>query len=216
MFKLRQTWPSFFKNLTLYNVDTRIHDIDEGWPILARVPDLVPSNCANEERKISIVFLPSGNDDSSTFRTRTVSLPPVSIAPPKTTDLTTHTDVYKAIPENRMEQIRQETAFVLDLGVDGQQQSKIRKLSEKKKKSNKKRRPSGRLRRRIQTLAQAIQQNRSVSSSEESADEKAVKDGDGGDNDDDDDDDEPIIIKKYGVIVNQPLSNQKENEEQNP
>ncbi len=42
MFKLRQTWPPFFTNLSLYNLDTRTHDIDPAWPITARVPDPPP------------------------------------------------------------------------------------------------------------------------------------------------------------------------------
>jgi len=42
MFKLRQTWPPFFTNLCLYNLDTRTHDIDPAWPITARVPDPPP------------------------------------------------------------------------------------------------------------------------------------------------------------------------------
>jgi len=42
MFKLRQTWPPFFTNLCLYNLDTRTHDIDPAWPITARVPDPSP------------------------------------------------------------------------------------------------------------------------------------------------------------------------------
>ncbi len=42
MFKLRQTWSPFFTNLSLYNLDTRTHDIDPAWPITARVPDLTP------------------------------------------------------------------------------------------------------------------------------------------------------------------------------
>ncbi|CAF4928476.1 unnamed protein product, partial [Rotaria sp. Silwood1] len=42
MFKLRQTWPPFFTNLSLYNLDTRTHDIDPAWPITARVPDPSP------------------------------------------------------------------------------------------------------------------------------------------------------------------------------
>lgn len=42
MFKLRQTWGPFFTNLSLYNLDTRTHDIDPAWPITARVPDPPP------------------------------------------------------------------------------------------------------------------------------------------------------------------------------
>lgn len=42
MFKLRQTWAPFFTNLSLYNLDTRTHDIDPAWPITARVPDPPP------------------------------------------------------------------------------------------------------------------------------------------------------------------------------
>lgn len=42
MFKLRQTWPPFFTNLSLYNLDTKTHDIDPAWPITARVPDPPP------------------------------------------------------------------------------------------------------------------------------------------------------------------------------
>ncbi|CAF3842122.1 unnamed protein product, partial [Adineta steineri] len=42
MFKLRQTWLSFFSNLSLYNLDARTHDIDPAWPITAKVPDPPP------------------------------------------------------------------------------------------------------------------------------------------------------------------------------
>ncbi len=39
MFKLRQTWPPYFSNPVLHNLDTRTHYIDPAWPITARVPD---------------------------------------------------------------------------------------------------------------------------------------------------------------------------------
>ena len=42
MFKLRQTWPPYFTNPTLYNLDTRTHHIDPAWPITARPPDSCP------------------------------------------------------------------------------------------------------------------------------------------------------------------------------
>lgn len=43
MFKLRQTWPPYFSNAVLHNLDTRTHYIDPAWPITARVPDATPS-----------------------------------------------------------------------------------------------------------------------------------------------------------------------------
>ena len=52
MFKLRQTWPPFFTNLCLYNVDTRSHDIDPAWPITARVPDPPPYSTFLQRVKI--------------------------------------------------------------------------------------------------------------------------------------------------------------------
>jgi hypothetical protein len=131
--------------------------------------------------------------ESTVFRTRTVNQPPVSISPPKISELSTRGDTYHMIPIERMEQIRQETAHVLDLGVDGEQQSKIKKLMGKKKKSNKKRRPSTRLRRRAAALAQAITNNDQDNSEEDdNTDEEGIED----DVDDDNDDDEPFIIKQ--------------------
>ena len=91
------------------------------------------------------------------------------------------------IPNERMEQIRHETAQVLDLGVDGEQQSKIKKLLGKKKKGNKKRRPSARLRRKVDALAQAFAHQSPSDESTES---------------DDDDDDEPFIIKQSSAMIN--------------
>jgi len=43
MFKLRQTWPPYFSNTVLHNLDTRTHYIDPAWPITARVADSSPS-----------------------------------------------------------------------------------------------------------------------------------------------------------------------------
>lgn len=70
MFKLRQTWPSFFTNLALYNLDTRTHDIDPAWPITAKVPDPAPflqnvhlnanfsqKVCIMDKRNIRILYL---------------------------------------------------------------------------------------------------------------------------------------------------------------
>lgn len=42
MFKLRQTWPPYFSNATLHNLDTRTHYIDPAWPITARQPESTP------------------------------------------------------------------------------------------------------------------------------------------------------------------------------
>ncbi|CAF2755181.1 unnamed protein product [Rotaria sp. Silwood2] len=220
MFKLRQTWSPFFTNLSLYNLDTRTHDIDPAWPITARVPDPSPflqnihlnPNFLQRNATSSIVSLdqqPVSDDvhqqilrlqqddpDSNIFRTRTVNQPPISIAPPKLSELSSRSDTYHMIPIERMEQIRQETAHVLDLDVDGQQQSKIKKLSGKKKKSNKKRRLSARLRRRTAALAQTITNNDQEISSEDDIDEEGNQD------DDDDDDDEPFIIKQSSGIIN--------------
>ncbi|CAF0780693.1 unnamed protein product [Didymodactylos carnosus] len=39
MYKLRQTWTPFFSNLALYNLDTKIHQIDPAWPVTAKVPE---------------------------------------------------------------------------------------------------------------------------------------------------------------------------------
>ncbi|CAF0792997.1 unnamed protein product [Rotaria sp. Silwood1] len=219
MFKLRQTWPPFFTNLSLYNLDTRTHDIDPAWPITARVPDPSPflqnihlnpnflqrnttSSIASldqqpmsEEVHQQILRLQQEDPDSNTFRTRTVNQPPISIAPPKISELSSRSDTYHMIPIERMEQIRQETAHVLDLDVDGQQQSKIKKLSGKKKKTNKKRRPSSRLRRRAAVLAQAITNKDQEISSDDDTDEE-------GNQDVDDDDDEPFIVKQSSAVSN--------------
>ena len=218
MYKLRQTWPLFFTNLTLYNVDTRAHDIDSAWPITAQVPDPPPfaptvqgasseQATVTDEVRIPVLLYHMDSDDSSTFRTRTVHQPPVSLAPPKLSDLTSRADTYRMIPIERMEQIRQETAHVLDLGVDGEQQSKIRKLSGKKKKPNKKRRPSARLRRKVTALTQALQQNQRGNSSDEQTDDELDLINNGradneDEDDDDDDDDEPFIIKPSLAVKN--------------
>ncbi|CAF3708935.1 unnamed protein product [Adineta steineri] len=224
MFKLRQTWLSFFSNLSLYNLDARTHDIDPAWPITAKVPDPPPfsptihlnpnflqrnatsSITSTDVQPITdefcqqILRLQQEDPDSTVFRTRTVNQPPVSVAPPKISELTSRGDTYHMIPIDRMEQIRQETAHVLDIGVDGEQQSKIKKLIGKKKKTNKKRRPSARLRRRTAALAQAIANNDQETSDEEDTDEEGAKINDN--NDDDDDDDEPFIIKQSSAISN--------------
>lgn len=105
------------------------------------------------------------------------------------------------IPNERMEQIRQETAHVLDLGVDGEQQSKIKKSLGKKRKSNKKRRPSARLRRKVTALNLALAQNQQQTSSEDDTDNENQPKLDAEKDDDDDDDDEPFIIKKSSAIV---------------
>ncbi|CAF1621530.1 unnamed protein product [Rotaria magnacalcarata] len=224
MFKLRQTWPPFFTNLSLYNLDTRTHDIDPAWPITARVPDPAPflqnihlnpnfhqkngtsSMASTDQQPITddisqqILRLQQEDPDSNTFRTRTVIQPPISIAPPKISELASRGDTYQMIPIERMEKIRQETAHVLDIGVDGQQQSKIRKLSGKKKKTNKKRRPSSRFRRRAAIIVQAISNNDQELSSEDDTDEEPNP-MDHDDNDDDDDD-EPFIIKQSLAVLN--------------
>jgi hypothetical protein len=145
-----------------------------------------------------ILRVQQDDSDSSTFRTRTVNQPPISIAPPKISELSSRGDSYHMIPIDRMEQIRQETAHVLDLGIDGEQQSKIKKLTGKKKKSAKKRRPSARLRRRAAALAQAIANNDQEISSEGDTEEE----GNENDDNDDDDDDEPFIIKQSSAINN--------------
>jgi hypothetical protein len=139
------------------------------------------------------------DSDSSTFRTRTVNQPPISISPPKISELTTRGDSYHMIPIERMEQIRTETAHVLDIGIDGEQRSKIKKLTGKKKKGNKKRRPSARLRRGAVALTQAMTNNEQETSSEEDTDEEGIRD----DNDiADDDDDEPFVIKQSSAMNN--------------
>ena len=141
------------------------------------------------------------DSDSSIFRTRMVTQPPVSIAPPKLSELTSRADTYHMIPIERMEKIRQETAHVLDLGVDGEQQSKIKKLTGKKKKGNKKRRPSARLRRRTQALAQAVtNHDHNTSEEDDNSDGEGIEDNNN--NDDDDDDDEPFIIKQSSALNN--------------
>lgn len=151
-----------------------------------------------DEISQQILRLQQEDPDSNTFRTRTVIQPPISLAPPKLSDLTSRSDTYQTIPVERMEKIRQETAHVLDLGVDGQQQSKIKKLLGKKKKSNKKRRPSARLRRRAVALAQAFANNDQDVSSDDDSDEEPNQN----DNEDDDDDDEPFIIKSSLAAIN--------------
>jgi hypothetical protein len=161
-------------------------------------PDQLP---ITDEVRQEILRLQQDDPDSSTFRTRTVNQPPISVAPPKISELTTRGDTYHMIPIDRMEQIRHETAHVLDIGVDGEQQSKIKKSTGKKKKPNKKRRPSARLRRRVAALAQAISSNNQETSSGEDTDEEGIEDNnDNGD--DDDDDDEPFIIKQSSAISN--------------
>lgn len=129
-----------------------------------------------------------------------VTQPPVSIAPPKLSELTSRADTYHMIPIERMEQIRQETAHVLDLGVDGEQQSKIKKLTGKKKKANKKRRPSTRLRRRTMALAQAATNHEQDTSEED--DNSAGEGIEDNNNNDDDEDDEPFIIKQSSARNN--------------
>ena len=89
----------------------------------------------SDEVRQQILRLQQEDADSSAFRTRTVNQPPISISPPKISELTSRGDSYHMIPIERMEQIRQETAHVLDIGVDGEQQSKIKKLTGKKKKA---------------------------------------------------------------------------------
>jgi len=150
-----------------------------------------------------ILRLQQEDSDSSVFRTRTVNQPPISIAPPKISELSSRGDSYHMIPIDRMEKIRQETAHVLDLGIDGEQQSKIKKLIGKKKKPNKKRRPSARLRRRTAALAQAVTNNDQDTSEEDETDEEGNQnDNNNKNNDDDDDDDEPFIIKQSSAINN--------------
>lgn len=212
MFKLRQTWPPFFTNLCLYNLDQRTHDIDPAWPITAKVPDPPPfvqnMQPVTDETRQQVLHMQPDVADSATFRTRTVNQPPISLAPPKLSELSARGDTYHMIPIERMEQIRQETAHVLDIGVDGELQSKIKKLTGKKKKGNKKRRPSARLRRRAAALSQATANNELGSSSEEDGDDdgnehQENRNGDDlVDDDDDDDDDEPFIIKQSSAISN--------------
>jgi hypothetical protein len=151
-----------------------------------------------DEVRQQILRLQQEDSDSSTFRTRTVNQPPVSISPPKISELSARGDSYHMIPIERMEQIRSETAHVLDINADGEQQSKIKKLTGKKKKVNKKRRPSARLRRRAVALAQAITNNEQETSSEGDTDEEGIED----DNDHDDIDDEPFVIKQSSAINN--------------
>lgn len=157
----------------------------------------------SDELRQQILRLRQEESDSSVFRTRTVNQPPIALAPPKISELTSRGDTYHMIPIERMEQIRQETAHVLDLGVDGEQQSKIRKNSTgKKKKSNKKRRPSARLRRRVAALTQALTNNdQDTSDDDENTDEEGIGNGSHDDNDDVDDD-EPFIIKQSVAINN--------------
>jgi len=123
----------------------------------------------------------------------------VSISPPKISELSSRGDSYHMIPIERMEQIRQETAHVLDLGIDGEQQSKIKKnLTGKKKKTNKKRRPSARLRRRLAALTQAITNNdQDTSEEDDNTDEEGHED-----DNDDDGEDEPFIIKQSSALNN--------------
>jgi hypothetical protein len=160
-----------------------------------------------DEPRPTLVHFQHDEIDSSTFRTRTVNQPPISIAPPKLSDLTSRADAYRMIPIERMEQIRQETAQVLDRGIDGEQQSKIKKLVGKKKKATKKRRPSARLRRKVAALTQAIVDQQRDTSSDEPTDTEDMsnKNGviNGDDNDDDDDDDgEPFVIKQSMAVSN--------------
>ena len=153
-----------------------------------------------------IIRLQQDETDSSTFRTRTVNQPPVSLSPPKLSELSSRADTYHMIPIERMDKIRQETAQVLDLGVDGEQQSKIKKTGGKKKKATKKRRPSTRLRRRAAALAQAMSHsNQGGSSNDDETDNEDEPQGIEGDHDDggdDDDDDEPFIIKQSSALSN--------------
>lgn len=125
----------------------------------------------------------------------------MSIAPPKLSELTSRADTYHMIPIERMEQIRQETAHVLDLGVDGEQQSKIKKLTGKKKKPNKKRRPSARLRRRAVALAQAINNHdQDTSEDDENIDGEGIEENNN--DEEDEEEDEPFIIKQSSALNN--------------
>jgi len=151
-----------------------------------------------DEVRQQILRLQQEDPDSSVFRTRTVNQPPISLAPPKISELSSRGDSYHMIPIERMEKIRQETAHVLDLGIDGEQQSKIKKITGKKKKTNKKRRPSARLRRRVAALAQTVTNNDQDTSEE---DDHTDEEGNPDDNNDEDDD-EPFIIKQSTAINN--------------
>ncbi len=148
-----------------------------------------------DEVRQQILRLQQEDPDSSVFRTRTVNQPPIALAPPKISELSSRGDSYHMIPIERMEKIRQETAHVLDIGVDGEQQSKIKKTTGKKKKMNKKRRPSTRLRRRVAALAQAVNNNdQDTSEEDDNTDEER--------NEDDEYDDEPFIIKQSTAVNN--------------
>ena len=156
----------------------------------------------SDEVRQQILRLQQEDPESSVFRTRTVNQPPISMSPPKISELSSRGDSYHMIPIERMEQIRQETAHVLDLGVDGEQQSKIKKIMGKKKKPNKKRRPSARLRRRVAALAQAMATNeQNMSEEEDNTDEEGVE-NDNDNVDDDDDNDEPFIIRQSSAVNN--------------
>ena len=206
MFKLRKTWTPFFTNLCLYNLDARTHDIDPAWPITARVPDPPPfsqdnSNLNQDQSQSMTDHLRQQNDsDSTVFRTRTVNQPPISVAPPKLSELTSRAELYHMIPLDRMERIRHETAHVLDLGVDGEQQSKIRKTLEKKKK-NKKRRPSTRLRRRANALLQATMNQNDDEDSSDGEDNSDENQNEEKDIDGVDDDDGPFVIKQSTALA---------------
>ncbi|CAF0808140.1 unnamed protein product [Didymodactylos carnosus] len=65
MFKLRQTWAPCFSNLSLYNLDTKIHQIDPAWPITAKVPEVATGQTIH----INPNFPPRSNTTPTTIST---------------------------------------------------------------------------------------------------------------------------------------------------
>ncbi|CAF1128757.1 unnamed protein product [Adineta ricciae] len=124
MFKLRQTWPPYFSNAVLHNLDTRTHYIDPAWPITARVPDATPSTptihinpdfiqrsptttTANQPK------LPARSDDHARTGNQTAG---------KSSESTSRDDNYHMIPIDR-----KEVDPILPKETNGEQQSKTKK-----------------------------------------------------------------------------------------
>ncbi|CAF2498348.1 unnamed protein product [Rotaria sp. Silwood2] len=136
MFKLRQTWPPYFTNLTLHNLDTRTHYIDPAWPITARVPDssssapnihinpdFIQRTKTTSTQPVNQQKLPSKQEDNDRIINQTTT---------KNADMPSRDDTYHMIPIDRKEQNRQETEQITNKDNDDEQQSKLKNLNIKK------------------------------------------------------------------------------------
>ncbi|CAF1146773.1 unnamed protein product [Adineta steineri] len=132
MFKLRQTWPPYFPNSVLHNLDTRTHYIDPAWPITARIPETNPSAAPNIH--INPDFI-QRNPPTSTNQPKQSGKPDDNIrsggnqTTNKNSDVSAREENYHMIPIDRKE-IEQLSHKEANGGGGGEQQLKTKKEKE--------------------------------------------------------------------------------------